>query len=205
MPGSFVSTRCRRSRISGVPSATITCPACSELPMPTPPPWWKLTQLAPLATLSIALRNAQSAIASEPSFIASVSRNGEATLPVSRWSRPMTIGALSSPLATKSLSATPNRARSPCPSQQMRAGRPWKWIRSRANVIQRLRCSSCGNISSTSASVRAMSAGSPESAAQRNGPFPSQKSGRTYSGTKPGMSKASLSPASSATVRMLLP
>ena len=35
-----------------------------------------------------------------------------------------------------------------------------------------------------------MSAGSPESAAQRNGPLPSQKSGRMYSGTKPGMSNA---------------
>ena len=84
MPGSFVSTRSRRNRISGVPSATITCPAWSELPMPTPPPWWKLTQLAPLATLSIAFRMAQSAIASDPSFIASVSRNGDATDPVSR-------------------------------------------------------------------------------------------------------------------------
>ena len=44
-------------------------------------------------------------------------------------------------------------------------------------------------------SVAAMSAGSPESAAQRNGPLPSQKSGRMYSGTKPGMSNASATPA----------
>ena len=29
-----MSTRSRRTRISGVPSATITWPACSELPMP---------------------------------------------------------------------------------------------------------------------------------------------------------------------------
>ena len=36
-----------------------------------------------------------------------------------------------------------------------------------------------------------MSSGFPESAAQRNGPLPVQKSGRMYSGTKPGMSKAS--------------
>ena len=35
-----------------------------------------------------------------------------------------------------------------------------------------------------------MSAGSPDSAAQRNGPLPSQNSGRMYSGTKPGMSNA---------------
>ena len=42
-----------------------------------------------------------------------------------------------------------------------------------------------------------MSSGSPESAAQRNGPLPSQNSGRMYSGTKPGMSNASLTPACS--------
>jgi hypothetical protein len=52
--------------------------------MPTPPPWWKLTQEAPLATLSIALRIGQSATASVPSFMASVSRLGEATEPQSR-------------------------------------------------------------------------------------------------------------------------
>ena len=52
---------------------------------------------------------------------------------------------------------------------------------------------------------RARSFGSPESATQRNGPFPSQKSGLMYSGTKPGMSNALLRPASKATVRMLLP
>src|SRR5262249_15686680 len=77
----------------GVPSATMTWPACWLYPIPTPPPWWKLTQLAPLATLTMAFRNAQSLIASLPSFIDSVSRLGLATLPVSRWSRPITIGA----------------------------------------------------------------------------------------------------------------
>ena len=45
------------------------------------------------------VRIGQSAIASLPSFIDSVSRYGEATLPVSRSSRPMTIGALTSPNA----------------------------------------------------------------------------------------------------------
>ena len=35
-----------------------------------------------------------------------------------------------------------------------------------------------------------MSSGSPESATQRNGPMPRQKSGRTYAGTKPGKPKA---------------
>ena len=42
--------------------------------MPTPPPWWIDTQDAPLATLTIAFSSGQSAMASEPSAIASVSR-----------------------------------------------------------------------------------------------------------------------------------
>ncbi len=102
-----------RFPISGVPSATITCPACSELPMPTPPPWWKETQLAPEAVLRRALRIGQSATASEPSLMASVSRFGEATEPVSRWSRPITMGARISPEATSSFIARPKRARAP--------------------------------------------------------------------------------------------
>jgi hypothetical protein len=43
-----------------------------------------LTQVAPLAVLSSAFNNGQSAIASLPSIIASVSRYGEATEPESR-------------------------------------------------------------------------------------------------------------------------
>ena len=43
---------------------------------------------------------------------------------------------------------------------------------------------------------RAMSSGSPESAAPRNGPLPSQNSGRMKAGTKPGKSKAFSTPAS---------
>ena len=205
MPGSLVRTRSNRRAAAGVPSATITCPACRELPIPTPPPLWNETHEAPEAVFSSALRIAQSAIASEPSRIASVSRNGDATDPVSRWSRPITIGAVSSPRRTKSFSATPKRARSPCPNQQMRAGNPWKATRSRASVIHRVRCSLSGNSWSTSSSVRVRSAGSPDSATQRNGPFPSQNSGRMYSGTKPGIAKASVTPASRASVRMLFP
>ena len=63
--------------------------------MPTPPPWCKLVQLAPLAVLTAKLRIAQSLTASVPSSIASVSRFGLATEPQSRWSRPITIGAFS--------------------------------------------------------------------------------------------------------------
>ena len=74
MPGSLVSTRSIFWAASSVPSATHTWPACSERPMPTPPPWWNDTQVAPDAVLTSALRIAQSAMASEPSSIASVSR-----------------------------------------------------------------------------------------------------------------------------------
>src|SRR5213592_3605549 len=94
VPGSVVSTRSRRRAASGVPSATTTMPAWIEYPMPTPPPWCTDTHVAPDAVLRSALRTGQSAIASEPSRIDSVSRFGEATEPESRWSRPITIGAL---------------------------------------------------------------------------------------------------------------
>ena len=77
--------------------------------MPTPPPWWNDTQLAPVAVLTSALRIGQSATASEVSRMASVSRCGEATEPASRWSRPMTIGPRSSPEATMSLKRSPAR------------------------------------------------------------------------------------------------
>ena len=104
--------------------------------MPTPPPWCIETQVAPLAVLSSAFSSGQSDTASEPSRIASVSRLGLATEPESRWSRPITIGAFSSPAATISLKASPRRCRSPSPTQQMRAGKPWNWMRSRAMSSQ---------------------------------------------------------------------
>ena len=75
--------------------------------MPTPPPWWIETHVAPAAVFTRALRSGQSATASEPSSIASVSRLGDATEPASRWSRPMTIGAATSPVRTSSLNARP--------------------------------------------------------------------------------------------------
>src|SRR5439155_1137092 len=71
VPGSVVSTRSRRSPISSVPSATTTMPAWIALPIPTPPPWCTLTHVAPAATLIRAFRIGQSAIASDPSRIAS--------------------------------------------------------------------------------------------------------------------------------------
>src|SRR3989441_1280583 len=205
IPGSFVSTRSSRRPAAAVPSATLTCPAWSEFPMPTPPPWWNDTHPAPEAGFSRAFRMAQSATASEPSCIASVSRTGDATEPVSRWSRPMTTGAPISPRFTRSFKAHPKRARSPWPSQQMRAGRPWNATRCCASVIQRRNGSLSGNSSSTRRSVRCSSRGSPDNATQRKGPFPSQNSGRMYSGTKPGISNASATPASRAWPRMLLP
>ena len=113
MPGSVVSTRSSLSAASSLPSATTTIPAWIELPMPTPPPWCTLTQVAPAATLTSAFRIGQSAIASEPSRIASVSRYGDATEPESRWSRPITTGADTAPERTSSLIASPAFARSP--------------------------------------------------------------------------------------------
>src|SRR3954464_4305936 len=77
--------------------------------MPTPPPWCRLTQVAPEAQFRSALSSGQSETASEPSRIASVSRLGEATEPESRWSRPITTGALSSPRAPISLKAGPTQ------------------------------------------------------------------------------------------------
>ena len=74
MPGSLVSTRSIFCAASSVPSATLTWPAWIDRPIPTPPPWWIETQLAPDAVLTSALSSGQSAIASEPSAIASVSR-----------------------------------------------------------------------------------------------------------------------------------
>ena len=52
--------------------------------MPTPPPWCTDTQVAPAAVLSSAFSTGQSAMASEPSRIDSVSRFGDATEPESR-------------------------------------------------------------------------------------------------------------------------
>ena len=98
----------------------------------------------------------------------------------------MTIGALSFPFFTSSLIASPNCARSPYPSQQMRARQSLEPDALAASSIQRFSISFCGNSSSTRSSVVRMSAGSPESATQRNGPRPSQNSGRMYAGTNPG-------------------
>src|SRR5919199_337865 len=78
MAGSFASTRSSFAAASGVPSATLTCPAWIDRPIPTPPPWWIDTHVAPEAVLVKAFSRGQSAMASEPSSIASVSRYGDA-------------------------------------------------------------------------------------------------------------------------------
>ena len=113
-----------------------------------------LTQVAPEAVFKSAFSSAQSATASEPSRIASVSRSGEATEPASRWSRPITNGAESSPEATIWLNARPAFIRAPRPSQQIRAGMPWNLIRARAIAIQLISCESSGNSSQIFSSVR---------------------------------------------------
>jgi hypothetical protein len=67
----------------------------------------------------------------------------------------------------------PARWRSPYPSQQMREGSPWNATFSPGVVIHRVRCLLSGNRSRIARSVVAMSFGSPDSAAHRNGPSPS--------------------------------
>ena len=74
MPGSLVSRRSSFSAARSVPSATETWPAWMERPIPTPPPWWMETHVAPEDAAVSALSSGQSAIASEPSFMDSVSR-----------------------------------------------------------------------------------------------------------------------------------
>ena len=90
----------------------------------------------------------------------------------------MTMGAFTSPRRTRSLNSTPARSRSPSPSQQMRAGRPWNRTRAGASSSHRCNNGSSGKAAATAASVTAMSAGSPDNATHRNGPLPSQNSGR---------------------------
>ena len=91
----------------------LTWPVWIDRSMPTPPPWWIDTHVAPLAVLTSASSSGQSVVASDPSAIASVSRYGEAAEPVSRWSRPMTTGALISPDATSSSNRSPASDASP--------------------------------------------------------------------------------------------
>ena len=78
------STRAIRLAAAAVPSHTITISACCEKPIPTPPPWCSETHVAPDAVFNNALSSGQSDTASVPSRIASVSRLGEATDPLSR-------------------------------------------------------------------------------------------------------------------------
>ncbi len=81
--------------------------------MPTPPPLCTATRSAPAAVFTSAFRMGQSAIASLPSRMPSVSRYGDATDPASRWSRVTTIGPWSVLSFTILLMIEPNFARSP--------------------------------------------------------------------------------------------
>src|SRR5699024_156784 len=172
------------------PSAIPTWPAGIGRPMPTPPPWWIEAQVAPELVAVRALSSGQSAIASEPSSMDSVSRYGEATEPESRWSRPMAIGAFTIPSRTRSLKSIPARWRSPEPSQQMRAGRPSNATCSPAASSQRWRGSWSGNSNFGARVVVGMSWGSQRGATQRRGPVPQQNRGGIEAGTKPANSKA---------------
>ena len=111
--------------------------------MPTPPPWWIDTHVAPPAVLSSALSSGQSETASLPSFIASVSRFGLATEPVSRWSRPITIGAFSSPASTIVVEREAGAVRArPGPASRCARAGPGTRCARRAMSSQRCRCAS---------------------------------------------------------------
>ena len=135
-PGRSRTTRRILRSARSLPSATTVSALWMLRPMPTPPPLPTATQVAPCAALSSAPRIGQSAIASLPSRIASVSRDGDATEAGSMWSRPRASGPIS-PRRTSSLSRRPTASRCPRPSQQMRAGSPCGATRARASSNQR--------------------------------------------------------------------
>ena len=165
------------------------------------------THDAPLATFSSAFRIGQSAIASLPSRILSVSRNGDATLPVSRWSRPMTIGAESSPLRHEIVDARRRTAPArPGPASRCAPAAPGS-ARVRAPAsIQRRRCASSGNSSSDQV-VGAVRCPRDRPRARPSGTAPSPR--RRAGGCTPARTRECRTRrrrrASKATVRMLLP
>src|SRR4030067_363603 len=77
--------------------------------MPTPPPGWTLTQCAPAAVFTSALRIGQSAIASEPSRIPSVSRDGLPAPPLARVAPPLPSGPGERRPAERSLALAEHR------------------------------------------------------------------------------------------------
>ena len=141
---------------------------------------------APAAVLISALSSGQSATASEPSRIASVSRCGEATEPASRWSRPITIGARSSPEATISLKRSPAQVALAVaePADARRAG-PGSGRARCARRIQRAMCSWSPNRSRIAASVPRCPPGRPTARPSGTGPCPR----RTAAGCRPARSR----------------
>ena len=128
VPGSAVSTRCRRRSPISVPSATSDHPGVDRVADADAAAVMERDPAGAAGGVEqgVEQRPVGDGVAM-PSFIASVSRLGEATEPVSRWSRPMTIGAFTFPFFTSQLKRRPISARSPYSSQQIRAGSPWKW------------------------------------------------------------------------------
>ena len=96
----------------------------------------------------------------------------------SRWSRLKATGALIRPSATASLTARARAERSPYPSQQDRAGRPWAGMWRRARSIHRAISGRSGNIVAARSSATARSLSSPERIIHRKGPMPRLNSGR---------------------------
>ena len=162
--------------------------------MPTPPPLPTATQLAPCAAFRSAESTGQSAIASLPSSIPSVSRRrrrdrGRIHVVASERQRP----ARRPSGRVRSAQRRPRRARRG-PSQQMRAGRPCGGTRSRASSIQE-RSESVPTTSMRASSLLRRSSGSPLRQIQRNGPTPRAKIGAHVRGDEPrDRSRASSTP-----------
>ena len=146
--------------------------------MPTPPPWWMLTQDAPEAVLTRAFSSGQSAIASLPSrhrLGLPVRRGHRAAVQViaAEHDRRLHLAALHQ-LVEAQAGQVPLAVAEPAdPRRQALEVRPSRWPSGSTGPA----ASFCGNRSRMAASVAAMSAGSPDSAAHRNGPLPSQNSG----------------------------
>ena len=111
LPGSLVSTRSSFSAASAVPSATVTCPAWMERPMPTPPPWWIDTHEAPGG--GVEQRVQKRPVGDGVGAVAHAPRSpGTARRPIrSRGGRGRSRSApAASPLATMSLKRSPGRS-----------------------------------------------------------------------------------------------
>jgi hypothetical protein len=142
---------------------------------------------APLAVLSSAFSSGQSATASLPSFMLRF-RDKARPPSRSRDDRGRSRWGFDLSLLHQVVHGQPElRALAVAqPADARRQSLELDALARQVDPAARMRFS--GNSSSTRSSVTECPKGSPESATQRNGPRPSQNSGRMYAGTNPGKS-----------------